>query len=525
MKHILFISLTFCLSNFLFAQNPPRLSVAGDANIDGNIFIGQTPPTAPPVDPDCGTPAFTGPDCLPIVKANIYDDVLIYGRLLLRDGGNNTFIGNEAAKANTTGIENIAIGLNALFENTTKSNLIAIGDSALYRNGVNPTGGIPTSTQSIDNLAIGSSALFANTLGSGNLALGRFALTSNTNGNCNVATGKDAMKSHTGGSWNVAYGCGAMIEHEMGEGNTAIGHEALDRIENGDYNTSVGYRAHLNGIVGQTVNYSTVVGANAETSGSNTVILGNSNAITIGGYQEWSNVSDQRLKTRIKQNVPGLSFINALKPVTYQMDMEAIGKTRKHTPVNEFWRQSALAKGKVRYTGFLAQEVEAVAAEIGYDFSGVDKPQNESDHYKLRYATFVVPLVKAVQELSESNSMKDAKIEALEARLAKIESLLSNNSKAAGNASSSLDAAQLEQNAPNPFTVDTKINYFIPAGVQDARLQIVDATGKLVKNVQLNNDGQGQLILAANLLDAGIYSYTLLLDGIVAMTKKMVLTQ
>jgi molecular chaperone GrpE (heat shock protein) len=42
--------------------------------------------------------------------------------------------------------------------------------------------------------------------------------------------------------------------------------------------------------------------------------------------------------------------------------------------------------------------VEKTARELGYDFSGVDKPQNEHSLYGLRYAEFVVPLVKAMQE-------------------------------------------------------------------------------------------------------------------------------
>ncbi|MCB0619900.1 MAG: hypothetical protein KDC41_14560, partial [Saprospiraceae bacterium] len=52
-----------------------------------------------------------------------------------------------------------------------------------------------------------------------------------------------------------------------------------------------------------------------------------------------------------------------------------------------------------RYTGFIAQEVEEAAREVGYDFSGVDAPDNPDDIYGLRYAEFNVPLVKAVQEL------------------------------------------------------------------------------------------------------------------------------
>ena len=51
------------------------------------------------------------------------------------------------------------------------------------------------------------------------------------------------------------------------------------------------------------------------------------------------------------------------------------------------------------YTGFVAQEVEQAAKELGFDFSGVDKPKDATKQtYALRYSDFVVPLVKAVQE-------------------------------------------------------------------------------------------------------------------------------
>jgi hypothetical protein len=55
-------------------------------------------------------------------------------------------------------------------------------------------------------------------------------------------------------------------------------------------------------------------------------------------------------------------------------------------------------KEKMLFTGFVAQEVEKAAAETGFNFSGVDKPRSDSGLYALRYAEFVVPLVKAMQE-------------------------------------------------------------------------------------------------------------------------------
>ena len=76
-------------------------------------------------------------------------------------------------------------------------------------------------------------------------------------------------------------------------------------------------------------------------------------------------------------------------------------------------------------TGFIAQEVEQAAKESNYDFSGVDKPKNENDFYGLRYAEFVVPMVKAMQEQQKIIEDQKAKIDSLEKRLQLIEEKLS----------------------------------------------------------------------------------------------------
>ncbi len=88
-------------------------------------------------------------------------------------------------------------------------------------------------------------------------------------------------------------------------------------------------------------------------------------------------------------------------------------------------------------TGFLAQEVEAAAKKINYDFSGVDVPKVDGGLYSLRYAEFVVPLVKAVQEqqqmieeLKTQNvqlQQKSAEVDALKAELQQIKALLLQN--------------------------------------------------------------------------------------------------
>jgi hypothetical protein len=53
---------------------------------------------------------------------------------------------------------------------------------------------------------------------------------------------------------------------------------------------------------------------------------------------------------------------------------------------------------KIKFSGFIAQEVEQAAIEVGYDFSGVKIPSHDNELYGLTYSEFVVPLVKATQE-------------------------------------------------------------------------------------------------------------------------------
>ena len=125
--------------------------------------------------------------------------------------------------------------------------------------------------------------------------------------------------------------------------------------------------------------------------------MGNNSVTSIGGVVSWTSLSDGRFKRDISETVPGLDFISKLRPVTYHMDMDKMASFLK-TPDSLRLKDAEAVKAKMLQSGFIAQEVEQAAKELGYNFSGVDAPKNEDDYYGLRYAEFVVPLVKAVQE-------------------------------------------------------------------------------------------------------------------------------
>ncbi|MBN2776108.1 MAG: tail fiber domain-containing protein, partial [Bacteroidales bacterium] len=111
----------------------------------------------------------------------------------------------------------------------------------------------------------------------------------------------------------------------------------------------------------------------------------------------WTNVSDRRFKTNVQENVVGIDFIMKLRPITYNLDMDAIAEFNS-TPDSMRLFESEKLKASEIQSGFIAQEVEKAALEVGYAFHGVDAPKNETSHYGLRYAEFVVPLVQATQE-------------------------------------------------------------------------------------------------------------------------------
>jgi hypothetical protein len=88
-----------------------------------------------------------------------------------------------------------------------------------------------------------------------------------------------------------------------------------------------------------------------------------------------------------------------LHPVTYQLNINALNqKLNNGKEINDVYKNVPNENNNTFFSGFIAQEVERAASETVYNFSGVDKPKNENDFYGLRYADFVVPLVKAVQQ-------------------------------------------------------------------------------------------------------------------------------
>ena len=196
-------------------------------------------------------------------------------------------MGSVTPSANT-GNENTAVGYQALRNNTS----------------------------GIINTAGGSSALLSNTTGVGNTANGANTLKNNTIGNANTAGGSSSLLANTSGSYNTATGTGALQGNTTGSQNTAIGGFGLDANTTGSNNTSLGYDADVST---SNLTNATAIGSGAIVNASNKVRIGNNSVTVIEFPVPYTVSSDRRLKENISRSGLGLDFVLKLNPVQYNM--------------------------------------------------------------------------------------------------------------------------------------------------------------------------------------------------------------
>ena len=412
-------------------------------------------------------------------------------------GHSNTAVGAYALYFNTIGYYNTASGRNALYSNTSGYYNVANGYAALFSN-----------TTGHENTATGSEALRDNTTGSLNVAAGWRALENNTTGNENTATGADALSGNTTGNGNSAYGADALTITD-GSYNCAFGAQALYTSCSGSYNTAFGARAGLN-LFGTCYRYNaTALGYYTLITASNQVRIGNSNVTSIGGQVAWTTLSDGRFKRNVKKDVAGLDFIKQLNPVSYTIDKDAIDKFLG-IPDSIRIENVAARKTPQQQIGFVAQEVDAMVKKYRYVFSGVEAPQNENDPYTIRYDEFVVPLVKAVQELTAHSKEQQQEIAELKQQLGHdiqpVETVLFQNN-------SSLPASSIE------------IDVALPENIRQANVVISTLKGKLLKDIHVNERGDFIVKIAGSELTPGMYLYALVADGKIVDTKHLILTK
>lgn len=479
------IAVTGTYPNFSIASNLSSQWTTNGTSVycnTGNIGIGTANPTAK----------------LQVVGG----DALINGVTVGIGNGNiasNIAIGLQALFSNTSGFSNTVYGNNALFSNTSGYDNSAIGENALFSN-----------VDGIENTSIGNGTLYYNVSGYGNTAVGNGALTNNgavpnplaaPEGSYNSATGFFSLFYNTTGFNNAGFGTGTLITNTIGSNNTAIGSYSDVAFED--------------------LNNATALGANSIVNNNNKIRLGDVNVTVVESAAGSWTTSDGRFKTNVKEDVVGLSFIKLLRPVVYNFDANKFDDflSQRFPDSIKAKRKSSLKKinskaGSIVQTGFIAQEVAEAAKKAGYSFNGVHVPENDADNYSISYEKLVVPLVKAVQELSQQNEEMKKQIELLQKGLAANE--VKNPSQHIN-----LTSGLLLQNAPNPSGSNTSIGYSLPANSRFAEIVITDKKGNSLKRIQLNKTGKGTIVIDTSALAAGTYQYSLYVDNSVIESRQM----
>lgn len=229
--------------------------------------------------------------------------------------------------------------------------------------------------------------------------------------------------------------------------------------------------------------------------------------------------SDKNLKQNIQEFNYGLETIKKIRPVTYQYNGRArITSERNHV-------------------GVIAQDLQEVAPFMVFPYT---HKEFDDDNYEISSEDFLAVdekpiqymLVNAIKEQQEIIEAQSETIELMEERITRLEKILINsvgNVEVINSASQIVELSsqgELKQNQPNPFSEETVIQYSLPANVNQATMVITDKNGAVVKRVALDASMQkGQLIIRARELTAGVYNYSLLVDGSIFSTKQMVLTR
>jgi hypothetical protein len=189
-----------------------------------------------------------------------------------------------------------------------------------------------------------------------------------------------------------------------------------------------------------------------------------------------------------------------------------------------------------RQVGLIAQNVDTVLTEVTYYDSTLQA-------FTLDYAKINALLIEAIKEqdnkvdsLANELVNQDSINTDLENRLSALEQCLSQTNLCNQQAKTSYDnsnegqvielsnanAIILDQNLPNPFAEKTSIAYSIPDDVFEAQLLFYDISGRIIKQVDITERGDGKITVYGENLKNGIYTYSLIADGKLIATKKMV---
>jgi hypothetical protein len=291
-------------------------------------------------------------------------------------------MGHQAAYSNTTGASNVSMGRAALYANTTGANNTALGKDALQQN-----------TTASSNTAVGYQAGYTQTTGDANTFLGFEAGYSKTTSASNTFLGAGAGYLVTTGAGNTIIGryngntggldIRTLSNHIVlsdGDGNPRLISDGSGNWIAGATTVTDGARLTVNSSIA--ITNGTYFRRAYQSSDQNLYFSNGTNQAYLSSAGSWTNASDARLKTNIRDIEHGLNTVLATQPRHYErIDVNGT------------------------YIGFVAQELQTVIPEV---VSGDPDTQLGVD-----YGALVAVAFKAIQELSAQVTALQEEVNAL----------------------------------------------------------------------------------------------------------------
>ena len=172
----------------------------------------------------------------------------------------------------------------------------------------------------------------------------------------------------------------------------------------------------------------------------------------------------------------------------------------------ELERERAEQDAKQLHFGLIAQELQTIYPNLVIE--------GQDGNLAINYVELVPVLIQSIQELKQEISEMKGEGQITKAPTA----------TAIESATAEAKSSMLYQNTPNPFNGQTTIRFQIADGAHSAYICIFDMQGKQLQRHDLSTSDDS-LTIDGTQLGAGMYLYSLIVDGREIDTKRMILSK
>lgn len=185
-----------------------------------------------------------------------------------------------------------------------------------------------------------------------------------------------------------------------------------------------------------------------------------------------------------------------------------IGKdmTKEERAAYEYLKKDEMKMSSRRHFGIDAEELQKIYPDLVLE--------GQDGYLSVNYVELVPLLIRSIQELKQE--LDEVKGETK----AKAHSFSSETTDLIAGVTGNV----LYQNTPNPFKEKTVIRFNLAENVQNASICIFDMQGKMLKNLPISS-GTESVTVNAYELGAGMYLYSLIVNGKEIDTKRMIITK